>query len=188
MSWEEWFRKRMRHFEPWFYEIEKAFEEMEKMFEESMKEFEKMPKELVRETRLPDGTIRKEWGPFVYGYSITIGPDKKPIIREFGNVKPSLGRFALTGEREPLVDIIEEDDMIKVIAELPGVEKENIRVNATERSVSIRCETADRKYKRDIDLPTEVNVASAKSTYKNGILEITFKKKERALGTDIKIE
>ncbi|MEM2856379.1 MAG: archaeal heat shock protein Hsp20 [Candidatus Nitrosocaldaceae archaeon] len=189
MSWEEWFRKRFKPFgEPWFYEIEKTFEEMEKMFEESMKEIEKMPKELVRERRLSDGTIRKEWGPFVYGYSITIGPDRKPIIREFGNVRPALGRLTLSGEREPLVDVIEEDDTIKVLVELPGVEKEQIRVNATERSLTIRCDAPERKYKREVDLPSEVDVASAKSTYKNGILEIVFKKKRRETGTDIKIE
>ncbi|RMF32472.1 MAG: Hsp20/alpha crystallin family protein [Candidatus Nitrosothermus koennekii] len=189
MSWEEWFKKRMRPFTgPWFYEIEKAFEEMEKMFEESMKEMEKMPKELVRETKLPDGTIKREWGPFVYGYSVTIGPDGKPRIREFGNVKPGLGRFALSEEREPLVDIIEDNETVKILAEIPGVDKKDIKVNATERSVSIRCETPERKYRKEIELPVEVDVSSAKSSYKNGILEITFKKKKRESGVDIKIE
>ncbi len=188
MSWEDWFKKRMRPFSPWFYEVEKMFEEIEKMFEESMKDLEKMPKELVRETRLPDGTIRREWGPFVYGYSITIGPDGKPKIREFGNVKPSLGRFALSEEREPLVDIIESDEEVKILAELPGVEKKDIRVSATERSVTIRSENPERKYRKEVELPAEVDVKTARSTYKNGILEIVFKKKSKESGINIKIE
>jgi HSP20 family protein len=29
-----------------------------------------------------------EYGPFVYGYSMTICPDGKPKVREFENVKP----------------------------------------------------------------------------------------------------
>lgn len=189
MSWEEWFKKRMRPFTgPWFSEMEKMFEEMEKMFEESFKEMERLPKELVRETKLPDGTIRREWGPFVYGYTVTIGPEGKPVVREFGNVKPKFGRLALSEEREPLVDIIEEDDRVKILAEIPGVNKEDIKVNATERSVSIRCDTPERKYSRDVELPVEVDVSTAKSTYKNGILEITFNKKKKESGVSINIE
>jgi HSP20 family protein len=189
MSWEEWFKKRMKPFTgPWFYEVEKMFEEMEKMFEESMKEMEKLPKEMVRETKLPNGTIRREWGPFIYGYSVTIGPDGKPVIREFGNVKPQLGRLSLSEEREPLVDIIEDDDSIKILAEIPGVDKKDIKVNATERSVSIRCDTPERKYRRDVELPTEIDVSSAKSSYKNGILQVIFKKKKKESGVSINIE
>lgn len=34
---------------------------------------------------------KEEMGPFVYGYSMTIGPDGKPKVREFGNIRsPSL--------------------------------------------------------------------------------------------------
>jgi len=194
MTWDEWFKKRMRPFlGPWYFEIDEMMKEMEKMFEESMKEFEgKVPKELVRERELPDGTIRKEWGPFVYGYSVTIGPDGKPVIREFGNVKPSLGaggRFALKDEREPLVDVMSSGEEIKVIAELPGVNREEIRVSATENIITIQADTPERKYRKDIELPDEVDPASAKSTYKNGILEITFKRKgKRPTGVSIKVE
>jgi HSP20 family protein len=194
MTWDDWFRKRMRPFlGPWYTEMEEMMKEMERTFEESMKEFEgKVPKDLVRERKLPDGTIRKEWGPFVHGYSVTIGPDGKPVIREFGNVKPSYagsGRFALKDEREPLVDVMSSGDEVKVIAELPGVSKEEIKVSATENSVTIQTETPERKYRKDIDLPDEVDPASAKSTYKNGMLEITFKRKgKKPSGVSIKIE
>jgi len=121
------------------------------MFERSMKEFEEMvPKELVREYKLPDGSVRREWGPFVYGYSITIGPDGKPIIREFGNVRPSItgGRFSLKEEREPLVDVITTDNEVKVIVELPGVNKEDIKLTATEKSLNINAQSPDRKYSK----------------------------------------
>ncbi len=194
MTWDDWFRKRIRPFlGPWYYEMEDMMKEMEKMFEESMKEFEgKVPKEFVRERTLPDGTVRKEWGPFVYGYSVTIGPDGKPVVREFGNVKPSLasgGRFALKDEREPLVDVISSGDEIKVIAELPGVNREEIKVSATENTVTIQADTPERKYRKDIELPDEVDPPSAKSTYKNGILEIIFKRKgKKPSGVSIEVE
>ncbi len=193
MAWDEWFRKRMRHLGPWYYEMEETMKEMEKMFEESMKEFEgKVPKELVRETKLPDGTVRKEWGPFVYGYSVTIGPEGKPVVREFGNVKPSLGaggKLSLKDEREPLIDVISADDEIKVIVEIPGVSKEQIKITATENTVTIHTDMPERKYHKETALPDAVDPSSAKSTYKNGILEITFKrKKKKETGVSIKVE
>ncbi|MEM4705755.1 MAG: Hsp20/alpha crystallin family protein, partial [Candidatus Nitrosocaldus sp.] len=92
-------------------------------------------------------------------------------------------------EREPLVDVMSTDGELKVIAELPGINKEDIRVTATEKSVNIRAENPERKYSKSIDLPEEVDPASAKSTYKNGILEITFKKKgSKQEGFTIKVE
>ncbi|MEM2759944.1 MAG: archaeal heat shock protein Hsp20 [Nitrososphaerales archaeon] len=192
MSWDEWFRRRMRGF-PWYFEVEEMMKEMEKMFEESMKEFEgKVPKELVREKKLPDGTIRKEWGPFVYGYSVTIGPEGKPVVREFGNVKPSLRpspKLALKSEREPLVDVMSTDEEIKIVAEMPGVSKEDIKVTATENAVTIHTATPERKYHKEIELPDAVDPSTAKSTYKNGILEITFKRKKRKeAGVPIRVE
>lgn len=194
MTWDDWFRKRMRPFlGPWYYEMDEMMKEMERMFEESMKEFEgKVPKGLVRERKLPDGTIRKEWGPFVYGYSVTIGPDGKPVIRQFGNVKPSItsgGRFALKDEREPLVDVMSSGDEVKVIAELPGVNKEEIKVSASENSVTIHADTPESKYRKDIEMPDEVDPASARSTYKNGILEIIFKRRgKKPSGVSIPVE
>ena len=74
-----------------FGDIDDMFREMEKMMEEEFKNFtDKVPKEYVKERKLPDGSTVKELGPFVYGYSMKIGPDGKPEIQEFGNIKKSL--------------------------------------------------------------------------------------------------
>lgn len=45
------------------------------------------PKELIREHETKEGNKVREVGPIVYGYSMTIGPDGQPRMREFGNVK-----------------------------------------------------------------------------------------------------
>ncbi|WXG44454.1 MAG: archaeal heat shock protein Hsp20 [Promethearchaeati archaeon SRVP18_Atabeyarchaeia-1] len=180
--WERWFRKGMPpFFKGWDTdEMDEAFEEMDKMFEDIMR---KAPKDLIRERRLPDGTMRQEWGPFVYGYSITIGPDGKPEIREFGNMKPELSpkpgrpRLDVKKAREPLVDVTMTDGEVKVIAELPGVEKDDIKLAATEDELTILVDNPIRKYQKAIDLPTEVNPKQLKWTYKNGILEVTLPKK-----------
>ena len=56
------------------------------------------PKELVREYETSDGGKVREVGPIVYGYSITVGPDGKPHVREFGNVKSGVGNTKNIGQ------------------------------------------------------------------------------------------
>src|SRR2546425_9331561 len=68
-------------------------EEFERSFEEMFKDLE-IPKEMIREKRLPTGGAEKEIGPFVYGYPFSGGAHGKPVIRGFGNVKPSLRKGA----------------------------------------------------------------------------------------------
>ncbi len=165
-------------FGPWpFDDIDDMMREMERSFSEQFKDFEKeIPRSLVRKRRLPDGSTRKEIGPIVYGYSVTIGPDGKPEIREFGNVKRGTGESwkEIQDKREPLVDVVTSDKDVKVIAEIPGVRKEDIEVTVDERKVTISVGTESRRYYKELELPGAVNPTGAKSAYNNGILEITL--------------
>jgi HSP20 family protein len=63
---------------------------------------------------------------------------------------------------------------------MPGINKKDIRVNASEDSVEVISEHPERKYRRVIDLPPETNIETAMSTYKNGMLEIVFDKKKQS--------
>jgi HSP20 family protein len=63
-----------------------------------------------------------------------------------------------------------------VVADVPGVPKENIDVKVTERTVTIKAQN-ERKYYKVVELPVEVVPESAKASYKNGVLEIRLKKK-----------
>ncbi|MEJ5326739.1 MAG: archaeal heat shock protein Hsp20 [Candidatus Bathyarchaeia archaeon] len=175
----EWFKRRRYPLanDPFFGDIDRMFREMEKRIEEEFRIFtEKVPKEYVKERKLPDGSTVKEFGPFVYGYSMKIGPDGKPEIREFGNIKKSLQGPQVKEEREPLVDVIETDGEIRVVVELPGVEKSDIKLRGTEDSLEISVDAAQYKYYKEIALPAKVKVKEAKSSYKNGVLEVIFPK------------
>ena len=176
----EWFKKRRNSSkDPFFGDIDKMFSEMEKMMEEEFKNFsEKVPKEYIKERKLPDGSTVKELGPFVYGYSMKIGPDGKPDIQKFGNLKNSLKGPEIKEEREPLVDIVETNSEVRVVVELPGVEKSDIKLHGTENSLTISVDTPQSKYYKDIELPTKVKVKEASSTYKNGVLEVVIPKAE----------
>ncbi|MGQ9460988.1 MAG: archaeal heat shock protein Hsp20 [Candidatus Bathyarchaeaceae archaeon] len=204
MSWDEyprWFRRRRRwpsFFGDWYFrDIEEMMKDVERMMEDMLKEFiDRIPESLVRERKLPDGSTFKEMGPFVWGWSMTMGPDRKPVIREFGNLKPSTWArpweppFDLREEREPLVDVLEGHEDIRVIAELPGVEKQDIRLYATGRTLTISVDTKERKYHKELELPAEVDPKNAKSSYRNGVLEVTLRRVEekKTEGEQIKIE
>jgi HSP20 family protein len=106
-----------------------------------------------------------------------IGPDGKPEIQEFGNIKKSLkGLPQVKEEREPLVDVVETNDEIRVVVELPGVEKTDIKLHGNEDSLEISVDTPNYKYGKEVKLPAIVRVKEAKSTYKNGVLEVIFPK------------
>ena len=173
----EWFRKRRR--DPLFGDVDRMFHEMERMMEEEFKNFtERIPKDYVKERKLPDGSTVKELGPFVYGYSMKIGPDGKPEIREFGNIKKSLKGPQVKEEREPLVDIVETNGEIRVVVELPGVEKSDIELRGSEESLTIAVNTPQSKYYKEVTLPSKVKVKDASSSYKNGVLEVILPKAE----------
>ena len=165
--------------------------EMQKEFDDAFKNIQaKAPKDLVKEYQTPAGDKVKQYGPFIYGYSMTVGPDGKPKVREFGNVKSpfNIGTRAdfftkplISSEREPLADITTTDNDVKVVVEIPGVRKENIKINVYDNSLEITSTgTEERKYREVIEIPPEADIETATSTYKNGILEIVFKKKEQS--------
>ncbi len=182
----------------------RMFEEMHEEMERMLSQFEAIPKnapkELVREYQTPEGDKVREIGPIVYGYSMTMGPDGKPRVQEFGNVKPyvsgkeiassELSKQQLTAEREPLVDVNSTDKEVKVILEIPGVKKDDIKINAYVGIVEVIANNSLRKYHKSIELPDDADTETARSTYNNGILEITFNKKEntKPKGRGIKIE
>jgi HSP20 family protein len=167
-----------------FGNMENLFREMEDLMASEFKGLaEKVSKDLVRERTLPSGAIVKEMGPFVYGYSMTVGPDGKPRIREFGNIKPEtrMGRpnLDIKDKREPLADVLTTDDDVQVIIELPGVAKDDIKLRGTEESITVSVDTAERRYYKKLELPVKTDPKTAKSRYTNGVLEITIKKLEK---------
>jgi len=165
----------------WFQE---PFEEMIERFEE-----EAVPpefKDFVKEEETPSGVIRR-YGPFVYGFSYTAEPGREPIFREFGNIKPSYKGIEPSIGREPFVDVMDEKDKYKIFVELPGVEKQNVKLDVTEDSVEIKTED-DKKFYKMLYLDSAVDVDNAKASYKNGIMTLELEKKRKRKGKEVKID
>jgi len=163
--------RRRRFFE--FDEMFPDFGEIEKMFEEMMKDFDNMKPVAMQPGK-----------PLVYGFSMRVGPDGRPHVEEFGNVSPKAPSkenkkvFSIKQEREPLVDVINGEKEVTVIAELPGVDRKDLQLNAEKTSLHIGVTDPKRRFKKQLKLPSEVDVNSAKAKLKNGILEVVLTKKK----------
>jgi HSP20 family protein len=106
--------------------------------------------------------------------------------------------------RVPLVDVFEDKDEIVVKAEIPGMDKDNIEVNLTDHTLTIKGEKkkeeeikeenyyrAERSYGsfiRTVELPAEVHTDKVKANFKNGVLEVRMPKTEAAKAKEIKVK
>ena len=108
--------------------------------------------------------------------------------------------------RMPAVDVYEEQDDVVIKAEIPGLSKEDISVQVTDSTLTIkgekkreeevkeddyyRCERSFGSFTRAVNLPCEVKADQAKASFKNGVLEGRMPKTEEAKkkATTVKID
>ena len=128
-------------------------------------------------------------GPIFYGYTMTTGPDGKPVVNEYGNVKPNM--LPAQEKREPLIDTLvdEKEKTLKVVAEMPGVEKSDVNVVVgADKVIHIDAERGEKKNDVKVPIKHKVDPESPKATYKNGILELVFKlEDEKSNGTTVNV-
>lgn len=173
--------------EPWGFG-NRFFEQMDREFSEA----EEMLNRVFR-TVGESGATAPETLPYYYGYQITIGPEGKPHIREFGNVRPSTkGLVEQNTVRQPLVDtsINEKENVMIITAEMPGITKEDAKVTIGEGLVTIHAEKGNKKYHTELPVNKELDADSTKASYINGILElrIQLKKSIKSKSKEIKID
>ena len=178
MSWDEdpFGDDTERALRKWLGEFlpESMFKDIEEMMDRMMKQMRDGrlldPSKMEEFMRDPQGT-----NPFVFGFSMRVGPDGKPIIQRFGNVSGEED-IKMTPHLEPLVDVIEEDDEIIVVAELPGVSKDEINVRIKGSTLTIKVDNPQKPYHKVLELPGKVKKDQATSAIRNGVLEIRLKK------------
>lgn len=114
------------------------------------------------------------------------------------------GAIVPAENREPFIDLAENDKEITATAEMPGLEKQDIKINVTEDRLEIAAETKKEEkkeekgyiyrerqsgsYYRAISLPSPVDPEGSKATYNNGVLEIKMPKTEIKKKTPLKVE
>jgi len=154
----------------------------------------KLFERMLRNMRItPDDSNVQSWS---YGYSMNIGPDGKPIIREWGkgltdSPNPLKPEPYIPETPEPLsqVDIDTENKQVRVIVEIPGFTKESIKITGTENKLQLSANYETRHINTEISINARVDPKSAKATYKNGVLDISLRLMEASKpdGVDIQV-
>ncbi|WFO74683.1 hypothetical protein J4526_06265 [Desulfurococcaceae archaeon MEX13E-LK6-19] len=120
-----------------------------------------------------------------YGFTITMGPDGKPLIKEFNPFLPGTNnafrpapflprRNAPLRHNDYLLDIYDEGDKITIVTEVPGEENIDVVVDSSGRKVLIKTSTESRV----AELPAKVDKKPLSIRCRNGICEIVLKKKK----------
>ena len=111
----------------------------------------------------------------IYGVNIRMGLGEIPAVEHFGNIRAAEEGPVVAEEREPLVDVFDEGDVILVIAELPGVEEDDIHPEVEDDILSLST-TGDREYAKEILLPSLVDPVMMEANYRNGVLQVRLSK------------
>ncbi|MDP3774722.1 MAG: archaeal heat shock protein Hsp20 [Gemmatimonadales bacterium] len=145
---------------------------------ELLKEMEAEGKTEVARTGELRGKGRLKDLKGVYGFSVKVGLGGEPTVETFGNIRKGEAGPTVEEVREPLVDVFDEGGSMRVLAEMPGVEAEDVRVELNDDVLIITAEGKDRKYSKEILLPAKGRRDSVQTSYQNGILEVTAAKAE----------
>lgn len=118
----------------------------------------------------------KEGMKGVFGFSIKTAVGGKPIVEPFGNIKKTPKGPTVEEEREPMTDVFDEKEEVRIYAEMPGVNEEDIKFDLKGDILDISAQSGERKYHKEVLLPVQVKKEALSYTYKNGVLEVRIKK------------
>ena len=146
-----------------------------------------------------EGTLKGSWNmqeidePGVKGYVIQ-GRFKQnqntssqnpfnPINRRLKPPTPTRPEFSDENVRdlnEPLVDVLDEENEVKVYIELPLENKNEVKLNVVEGSVEVKT----KNFYKLIKVPTNLDLEKASSRHKNSVLEVKIPKKKEPSESD----
>ncbi|MBI5545862.1 MAG: Hsp20/alpha crystallin family protein [Deltaproteobacteria bacterium] len=116
----------------------------------------------------------------VYGFSVKMGGlgGKDFKVEPFGNVRRdrATGRSVVEEAREPLVDVFDEDERLLIVAEMPGIEPEDVHIDLSDHTLTLSAQRADRRYRKSIEVPEGTRREGLSVSCRNGIIEISAAK------------
>jgi len=150
-------------------DLRDMLDELDKYFEE----FEKDVQDFARNT-ISAAHLKTE--PYVAGFSLRLGPQGRPNVQFFGD-----SPLHHDGFRSPMNEQIldEKSGVLRLVLEMPGVEKNDIQVEATDDTAVVTADTEGRKYRAEIGLKAQVQPDSGRAEYRNGILDISFSLRDK---------
>jgi HSP20 family protein len=108
----------------------------------------------------------------VYGINVRTMADGRPSVQPFGNIKKTPKGPVVEEVREPIVDVFDEPEEVHIVAEMPGIDEKDIKLDIKGDILNISAEGENRKYQKEVLLSRPASAEEMSWTYKNGILEI----------------
>lgn len=115
-------------------------------------------------------------GDIVFGYRVKVGLDEV-VAEPFGNVHPDDYAAPVDDARQPILDIHDEPTEVRIIAEMPGVGPDQVRISIDGDIASLTTAEGAPAYATTLDLPAAV-IAEPSITGANGIIDIRLPKQE----------
>lgn len=141
----------------------------------------------------------QKWRPF--GMLSSLQKDINRLFEDFWPIRREEGE---EGMIMPAVDVSEDKDNVYVVADLPGVDEKNIKLNFQDGILVLTGEKQEEKetkgknfhrversygsFSRSISLPSHIDAAKAAAKFRNGVLQVTLPKKEEAKPREISIK
>lgn len=139
------------------------------------------------------------------GFDDQIGRIVESMFEDMLSPLMPFGRAELDNLVMPRLHIAETDQAFDVEAELPGVQKDDVKITVENRRVTIEAEEmreaeekdgqktlyserSIRRYARTFTLPTEVDDEKAQAKLENGILRLNLPKKETSQGKKLTVQ
>src|SRR5208337_2349990 len=140
-------------------ELDRYFEEFERSVEDAVKSSVNMGQKAFSK-------------PVVAGMAMGFGPEGKPRIQFFGD-----NLIGPDGFRAPIYEQVldEKEGNLRLLVELPGVEKEDVQISALEDKVTLEAAKGERMYRTEVVLQRDIDPDSGEASYKNGLLDVVFK-------------
>jgi HSP20 family protein len=129
---------------------------------------------------------------------------RRGVMRPWRFEWPTFPEMALPEMKIPKVDVVDRETEVLVKAEIPGVDKKDIDISVGEDTVTIkgetrheekeekgdyyRCEISQGAFSRTVALPAVVDGSKAKANFKDGMLELTIPKTEKAKRHTVKVD
>ena len=111
----------------------------------------------------------------IYGFTVKVGLGGEGVkVEPFGNIRrdEASGQSVVQEVREPAVDIFEEQDHTLVVAEMPGIGADDVRLEVKDDLLTITAEKGEKKYKKEVLLPQSFPREKMQVSCANGVLEI----------------
>ncbi len=128
-----------------------VFAEFERLFEDIRQRMDLM--------RAQSG-LTPESMPLSYSYRVVIDQDGQRKVTERYDDRPVHNKVA-TDDDEPLVDVLDQEDKVRVIMHVPGASKEDVGLEIKDRSLLVTVGNASRPMVREVPLPCAVLSSSA---------------------------